>query len=69
MTMLAKKVLEAYYPIGASKGKEYASIKVDSETYERMTFIGTNNGEAEFWDALGKVYNFNIFQCKIELIP
>jgi hypothetical protein len=65
--MLAKKVLEAYYPIGAKIGKEYASIIVDSETYERMTFISANDGKVEFWDAFGKVYTFNIFSSRIEL--
>jgi len=65
--MLAQKILDAYYPIKASKGTEYASIIVDNETYDRMTFIGVDGNEIEFWDAVGKVYKFNVFLSKIEL--
>jgi hypothetical protein len=65
--MLAVKVLEAYYPIGARKGKEYSQILVDGEKYARMTFIDHHGDEVEFWDAFGKIYKFNVFQSKIEL--
>jgi hypothetical protein len=65
--MLAKRLLEAYFPIGARKGKEYAAVIVGDDTYEEMTYISSNGETVEFWDKYGKPYTFNLSQVKIEL--
>lgn len=64
---MADAVLESYYPVGARKGKEYSCVFVDGEKYDKMTFIDQQEDEAEFWDAFGKRYVFNVFSSKIEL--